>query len=328
MARARLVGATGGTAGRMWAAVVLCGLIAPEIVAQAQPIAAPPPPSAQKIEFDVASVKLNKSNDAPNMNYPLGPGDVYVPNGGNFIASNFPLSVYIMFAYKMSASEAQALQKQVPSWVMTEKYDITAKTDNHTATKDEMRLMMRSLLADRFKLAVHRETQQVAVYALMVAKPGALGPKLVPHPASESCPNTPEEPASDAKGPQSFTVAGGFPTICGGIMGIPSDTPGMIALGARNISIGLIAGVLTGIGNLGRPVTDQTGLTGKYDFVLEFAPERRPGPGDGANTSAALDTAGPNFEQALKQQLGLKLESTKGPVDVWVVDHVEHATEN
>ena len=73
---------------------------------------------------------------------------------------------------------------------------------------------------------------------------------------------------------------------------------------------------------------DHTGLTGKYDFLLEFAPDRRPGPGDGENASAPLDTAGPGIEEALKQQLGLKLESTKGPVDVWIVDHVEHATEN
>jgi uncharacterized protein (TIGR03435 family) len=92
--------------------------------------------------------------------------------------------------------------------------------------------------------------------------------------------------------------------------------------------MGLIAGTLTGVGDLGRPVLDQTGLTGKYDFLLEFAPDRRPGPEDGAAAAAPLDNAGPGFEEALKQQLGLKLESQKGPVDVWIVDHVEPATVN
>ena len=228
----------------------------------------------------------------------------------------------------MNANQAQAIQKQLPDWVRTESYDIVAKTDNHDATKDQMRMMMRSLLAERFKLAVHGETQEVPVYALVVAKPGALGPKLVAHPASEPCDNTIPKEQEDAKAPPAFTTAAGFPTICGGILGAPNDTPGLIAFGARNISIGLLAGFLTGVGNLGKPVLDQTGLTGKYDFLLEFAPDRRPGPGDAANASAPLDTAGPGIEEALKQQLGLKLESTRGPVDVWIVDHVEHATEN
>jgi len=312
-------------------AVAACGMIAPAGLAQtaaAMPSAAAATVAAPKTEFDVASVKPNKSDDRSNMNFPLGPGDVYVPNGGNFIATNLPLIVYINFAYKVSANQMQAISKQLPEWVNTEKYDIVAKTDNHEATKDEMRLMMRSLLAERFKLAVHGETQQVQVYALVVAKPGTLGPKLVAHPASEPCDNTPPKQAEDAKAPPAHTTAAGFPTICGGIMGWDGSAPGLIAWGARNVSMGLIAGGLTGVGNLGKPVLDQTGLTGKYDFLLEFAPDRRPGPGDGANAPAPLDTAGPGIEEALKQQLGLKLESTKGPVAVWIVDHVEHATEN
>lgn len=286
--------------------------------------------TAPKMEFDVASVKQNRSDAQPDSNFPLGPGDVYVPNGGNFTATNLPLLVYIDFAYKVSASQAQAMQKQLPSWVMTEKYDIAAKTDKHDATKDEMRLMMRSLLAERFKLAVHGETQQMPVYAMVLVKAGTLGPKLVMHPAGEPCPNTPQ-PAADASGSDvgvPDTVAGGFPGICGGIVGVPPSSPEMIAIGARNVSVNLIAGLLTGVGNLGRPVLDQTGLTGKYDFRLEFAPDRRPAPGDGAATAVPLDTGGPGIMEALKQQLGLKLESQKGPVDVWIVDRVEHATGN
>jgi uncharacterized protein (TIGR03435 family) len=193
---------------------------------------------APKLEFDVASVRLDKSDDRANSNVPLGPGNAYVPNGGSLIATDLPLTAYIMFAYKLSASQAQAM-KQLPGWVSTEKYDIVAKTENHDATKDEMRLMMRSLLAERFKLTVHRETQQVSVYALVLAKPGALGPKLVVHPA-ERCDNTPPMPAEYAKTPPAVTTAGGFPTRCGGIVGIPPSAPGLVAMGARDVPMGLI----------------------------------------------------------------------------------------
>jgi uncharacterized protein (TIGR03435 family) len=300
------------TAATMWlglAAAVPC-IFTPASFAQATTGSAP----VTKLEFDVASVKQNKSADQPNMNFPLGPGDVYVPNGGNFVASNLPLIVYINFAYKVTANQMQAIQKQLPAWVMSEKYDITAKTEKHDATKDEMRLMMRSLLAERFKLVVHSESQQTQVYRLVMAKPGTLGPKLRLHPASAVCSSDPLKPDADGKAadPASWTDSGGFSTICGGILGVPSKQPGTIAFGASNVGVGLLASTLTGVG--------------KYDFVVEFAPERGPGPGDGANISLPLDSAGPSLEQAMKDQLGLKLESQRGSVDVWVVDHVEHPT--
>jgi len=318
--------------GRRIGAAVLCVLMVSGGLAQAPgaPAATGTTSAASgtaaKLEFDVASVRQNNSNDGQHMNFPLGPGDVYVPNDGNFKATNLPLILYINFAYKVTQNQGTALQKQLPGWVMTEKYDIVAKTDKHDATKDEMRLMMRSLLAERFKLAVHAETQQVPVYALVVAKPGTLGPKLVAHPAGVPCDATLPKPDPDARTPASFTVAGGFPVICGGLGGMDPSAPGLLAMGARNVPMSLIAASLTGIGNLGKPVLDRTGLTGKYDVLLEFAPDRRPAPG--ADTSTPLDSSGPGIEEALRQQLGLKLESTKGPVDVWVVDHVEHASEN
>lgn len=277
-------------------------------------------PNAAKMEFEVASVKVSRPGEAGSSNIPLGPGSVYVQNGGNFIATAMPLSVYIMFAYKMNPGTAQRLEKQVPPWVMTEKYDITAKTDKHDATKDEMRLMMRSLLADRFKLAVHAETQQELVYGLVLVKPGVLGPKLRAHIASEPC-----GPLGEKEKPTD-TVAGGFPKVCGGIVALPASAPGLTAMGARDVPLAQLAGVLAGFGNLGRPVQDQTGLTGTYDFAMELAPMPRGGPTDAVDDSA--DSAGPGLEQALKQQLGLKLESKKGGVQVWVVDHVEHATQN
>jgi uncharacterized protein (TIGR03435 family) len=109
-------------------------------------------------------------------------------------------------------------------------------------------------------------------------------------------------------------------------MGHAGKTPGTLALAARDVPLSLIATTLAGPGGIDRPVIDRTGLTGKYDFLLEFAQERRSQPGDPA--AQPLDVAGPGIAQALKQQLGLKLVPTKAPVQVWVVDHIEHATEN
>ena len=279
---------------RIGVAAVLCALMAGGGLAQAPgapattgTTAAASGTAAAKLEFDVASVKISKSDDKPYMNFPLGPGDWYVPNGGNFIATNLPLILYINFAYKLTGNQVQAIQKQLPEWVITERYDIVAKTDKHDATKDEMRMMMRSLLADRFKLAIHSETEQVPVYALVVAKLGTLGPKLVAHPAGVPCDATLPKPDPDAKTPPSFTVAGGFPVICGGLGGMDPSAPGLLAMGARNVPMSLIAASLTGIGNLGKPVLDRTGLTGKYDVLLEFAPDRRPPPG-----SRHFDAAG------------------------------------
>ena len=153
-------------------------LLAGAVVVVAVPVAiglAAQPPTASlppKMAFDVASIKENKDGQrvAPKSNFPIGPGAMYGPNGGMFSATNYPLVVYIQFAYKIGGN-METLRKQLPDWAFTKRFDIEAKTDNHNATKDEMRLMMRSLLADRFKLTVHTAIQQTPVYALVLAKP-------------------------------------------------------------------------------------------------------------------------------------------------------------
>lgn len=154
------------------------------------------PPSPQlaatdRLEFDVASVRPNRSSNRPTTNFPIGPGDVYVPNGGVFSDINLPLIDYILFAYKITANHVPALTHQLPGWVTTDRFDIHAKTSKHDATKDEMRRMMRSLLEDRFQLAIHSETQQVPVFGLVLARPRTTGPKLKVHPVDSVCPTTP-----------------------------------------------------------------------------------------------------------------------------------------
>jgi uncharacterized protein (TIGR03435 family) len=104
------------------------------------------------------------------------------------------------------------------------------------------------------------------------------------------------------------------------------SAPGRVNLGARNVPIGLLAVSLTGWGNLDRPILDQTGLSGPFDYHLEWTPQFEGPVPPGA--SFQPDPTGPMFLEALKEQFGLKLEPQTGPVDIIVVDHLEHPSEN
>jgi uncharacterized protein (TIGR03435 family) len=279
------------------------------------------------LEFDVASVRPSRA-DAENTksNVPLGPGDVYAATGGTLAASNFRLVDYINFAYRINANQGGALRKHLPDWAINERYDITAKTDKHDVTKDEMRLMMRALLAERFHLQIHSEDEEQSVYALELIKPQAPRPKLQQHPDGQTCAHTPQEADPSKPRPSLYAGEAVYPVFCGGVMGNDGKTPGTIALAARDVSLGLIASTIAGPAGLDRPIVDRTGLTGKYDFLLEFAPERGSQPGDSG--ASPLDVAGPGIAQALNEQLGMRLVPQKAPVQVWVVDHIEHVSEN
>jgi uncharacterized protein (TIGR03435 family) len=284
--------------------------------------------TAPNLSFDVASVKLNKSNDPPNSNFPLGPGDVYVSNGGLFSATGLPLVTYLFFAYKIIGNQGQSLLPQLPSWATADRFDIEARAEGNPG-KDQMRMMMRSLLADRFKLKMHTESRELPVLALVLAKPGKTGPQLQPHPADVPCPTsaTPQSgPAAPGAISPSSTVAGGFPALCNGIFGMPPTTPGRARMGARNITLKFLADSLSAGANLGRPMIDSTGLSGTFDVLLEYTPELNGPLPPGTNFQP--DASGPTLEQALREQLGIKLESTKTAMDVLVIDHVEHPSEN
>ena len=284
--------------------------------------------TADKLAFEVASVKPSKAGERPYSNFPLGPGDVYVPNGGYFSATNMPLIIYISFAYKIKGNQMQYLLPQLPGWVTADRFDIQARANGNPG-KDQMRLMMRTLLADRFKLAIHNETRQVPLFALVLLKPGATGHQLHPHAGDSACPTTappPSAPGSAQTPSPSLTVAGGFPALCGGIVQMPPVVPGRMRVGARNVTIGFIADSLSAAADLGRPMLDQTRLSGTFDFILEWTREVHDPLPPGADVQP--EPAGPDFQAALREQLGLKLESQKGPVDILVVDHVEHPSEN
>ncbi len=298
--------------------------IATALLAVGSIIYAQSPASIERMEFDVASVKQNKSDAAATSNFPLGPGAVYIPNGGLLSATGYPLISYIGFAYKLSNNDVQSLLSQLPGWATTDRFDIQARAQGNPS-KDQMRLMMRSLLGDRFKLTIHYETREVPALALVLVKPEKTGPKLQPHTGDAPCPTEAPPPSAQTGSPVP-TLANGLPALCGGIFGMPSSVPGRQRAAARNVTMGLIANLLPGPGNLGRPVVDHTGLTGTFDFSLEWSPELNAPLPPGVDFEP--DQSGPTFVDALKEQLGLKLESTKGRVEVFVIDHVERPSEN
>jgi bla regulator protein BlaR1 len=274
--------------------------------------------AGSKMAFEVASIKRDPGQFRPP-NFPLDAGDAYRPVGGRFSA-DFPLTTYITFAYKLSLTpdQRQSMIAHLPNWVATDRFDIQARVEGNP-TKDQMRLMMQSLLAERFKLAVHFETQVVPVLAMVLVKAGKTGPKLRPHSEGVPCEATPA-----TNGPPAHDTDV-FPPVCDAYM-MTVNPNAMPRAGSRNTTMALLAGALPGMGKLDRPVVDQTGLTGRFDFSIEWAQESN-GPSP-PTADGPADLQGPTFLGALREQLGLKLESAKAPLQILAVDHVERPSEN
>jgi uncharacterized protein (TIGR03435 family) len=288
-----------------------------------------------KQAFDVASVKRNKCGPPPDCggqytNFSFGPGDAYVPNGGLFSARDIPLIDYIMFAYKVtSLGDLHG----VPNIAMTEKFDIEARAQGNP-NKDQMRLMMQALLASRFKLAIHTEGQTKPIYALVLSKPGKTGPQLQLYVDDGSCP-TATDLSAPPPAPSASTSTSRLqlaPMSCGGLGVLPASAPGHVRVGGKKVPMTLIARMLPSgaLAGVDRPVFDHTGLSGFYNFSIEWIPAlyaelTRKGV---APPEFATDDTEPTFTEALQDQLGLKLEPQTGRVDVFVIDHVEQPSEN
>lgn len=276
------------------------------------------PVGAQAPSFEVASIKRNNSGDG-NVSRGMQPG------GMTFV--NAPLRQLIIAAYGVQPFQIIG----GPSWMTSDRFDVTAKAEG-APPPDQMNLMLRSLLADRFKLVARLEKRDLPTYSLVKAREdGKLGAGLKT--ASVDCgaagrgrggPPPPLPPGP----PPGAGRAGGTAVSLGGGCRV------MIAPG-RVISSGQpIAQLATLLGNqLGRPVIDKTGLTGGYDFELSFMPDAGRGgavgtPPPGAPPLPAIDPDAPSLFTALQEQLGLKLEADRGPVDVVVIDSVEPPTED
>jgi uncharacterized protein (TIGR03435 family) len=268
--------------------------------------------------FDVASVRENKSDEQRYSNFPLNPGPQYGVRDGLLIARNMVLLQYIVFAWKPDMFQIQMFRDRLPDWARTSRFDIQARAPSNP-TKDEMRLMMRSLLIERFNMKVHYETREVPIYALILAKPGKIGPDLKPHPVDDpSC--------LKMQIPQ--PVAGAYPGGCGLAAAVAAKAAGSVAVGGYNMTMATVATALGGAGSVvDRPVVDKTGLMGKFDFTVEFAPETTDRRADDGG-SFPSQSSGPTFYEALREQLGLRVVAQKGVADVIVIDHLERLKED
>jgi uncharacterized protein (TIGR03435 family) len=261
----------------------------------------PPPelasPGGDALRYDVATIKPDNSG--------IGPRILFRPDG--IIATRVTLRDLVKQAYGVKDGELSG----GPNWVNSETYDLEAKVDSADAAGlsklngYQRQLMFLSLLADRFELKVHTETKELPVYVLVVAKGG---PRLQEAKPDETYPNG----IKDLNG-QPVGHAGPMEWSRGHLIG-------------RGIPIGSILAPLSQL--LGRSVLDKTGLTGKYDINLQWTPDEGEVPTGAPLAPPPPETSGPSIFSAFQEQLGLKLESTKAPVGVLVIDHVEKPSEN
>ncbi len=268
--------------------------------------------------FEVASIKPNTSGD----------GRVMMQNQpGRYVATNVTLRLLLRIAYQVQDFQITG----GPSWLSSDHFDVNAKVPDEFRDQPPMRpggapgplpMMIRALLADRFKLAVHNETKDSPIYALILARSdGKLGPNL-------------KKSETDC---EAFFAAGrrrggpmpplgppqaGENIPCGVRIG-----PGTLAMGGSPLSqfansLGMFAG---------RVVLDRTGLAGNYDITMTWTPDqmpqRPPGAPDPLINGVAIDPNGPSLFTAVQEQLGLKLDSQRGPVETLVIDRAEKPVE-
>lgn len=271
-------------------------------------------PSENGPEFEVASIKPAKL-DLPGKQAFF----VRMDPGGRFMASAITAKSLIEMAYDVKDSQISA----APSWLDSERYEIDAKPDEATSAAinklppdqrmPQVRKMLQALLAERFKLALGHETEDLPAYVLVVAKNG---PKL-----QKSTFKPPDTPPDSR--PNSPPGQGPMPR-----QGIRMTGRGEITV--TYVDLPMFANLLSRI--VGRIVVDKTDLPGKYDFTLKWTPEDGEGPmmpgprPDGA--APPPESAGPSIFTALQEQLGLKLNSQKAATEVLVIQHVARPTEN
>ena len=259
----------------------------------------PAGPPSNGPTFDVVSIKRVKEERNRR--------SVGEQPGGRFVISGMSIAPAIREAYPADTSDLI----NAPDWALNEVYDLDARAAAPTeVSREQMRLMLQAMLADRFKLAVHYETQERPVYAMVLARAdGRLGPGL--RRSELDCEAIQAARRAGSKEALPTTVLGGPP--CGMSM---RGTVGMeVLMGGRPLSA-LASSFGSG---LGRVVIDKTGLTGDYEVRLNYLPQPKPD---------APPDAPPNLFTALQEQLGLKLEPDRAPLKVLVIDRIEQPAEN
>ena len=263
------------------------------------------PNDAALPSFEVASIKVN--NAPPRM------GGIRFPGPSGEFTATISAKMLIMLAYEVKDFQISG----TPTWAVSQAYDIDAKEDSATAARlqqlppeqriAQARLMLQSLLADRFHLVFHHATTQAPMFSLVVSKPGRI-------PVSQSdCgpPGSPQPPPPSAKFPE--VPCGGFFQDWGHIAGTNAPIDRLV----------YALSVFTG-----ETVLDHTDLTGKYNIALDWTPDPGQAPPRPGNAAPQPDPNGPSLQDALEDQLGLKLVSTKGPADTIVIDHIEEPSPN
>ena len=244
-----------------------------------------------------------------------------LPNGMN--ATLATVRMLLVYAYQIKDYQLAG----GPSWVSSDRFDISARAAGEV-TPEVARRMLKTLLRDRFKLQAHTETRQVDSHALVLAHDdGRLGPGLKrTSPECEATLEARKKGTAAPSGPPDFELIR-KQTVCG--MSMMSST----AAGASNYSMGGVAldRLVNQIsGEIGGPVVDRTGLTGLFDVLLEYASQRRQLQAAPPANAPDLtkDVAPPSLRDALQEQLGLELETAKGPLEVLVIDSLERPSEN
>jgi bla regulator protein blaR1 len=273
--------------------------------------------------FEVASIKPNHSES--------GFAAIRVPGlaapKDRFIAANTTIKGLMRWAWAPGLSRPLPEDQVVggPGWINSDRYDIEAKLDDLQVAAMEklapldrsvqVKLMVQSLLADRFKLVVNDSmTVPRPVYALAVTESGSKLKETAPCNMPPMPPPPPPPPGTQR--PANMPQAGRMVLRPGEMIACAISTSDL----ARDLQF-----------ELGRPVLDRTGLTGKYNFDLKWTPDVTPGAMPGPPTAAEMappDTSGPSIFTAIQEQLGLKLESTKAPVETLEIVHIEKPSEN
>jgi uncharacterized protein (TIGR03435 family) len=276
------------------AAIALLSVAALGITASAQQ----PPPDASRPVFDAASIKRNVSGSDQ--------ASVRAQPGGRLTVTNNSLRNIVRNAYNVQNFQIVG----GPDWFNDVRWDIVAKAEGD-ATPPQLLVMLRNLMADRFKLVVHTEMRETPVFALVLARnDGRPGPQL--RPSTVNCAALLADFKARKEAPPN--TINGRPS-CGTRMtaGNMMTTATTMADLARNLAPAA-----------GRPIIDRTGLTGTYDLDLSWTPDQQGPPG----TTPAGDNDRPSLVTAIQEQLGLKLDSQRAPFATLVIDSVERPVED
>lgn len=267
------------------------------LVRAQSPAAPTPQAAAERLTFEVASIKQNISGEQNSQ--------IRVQPGGQISVTNNSLYNLIRNAYGTQRFE-MVPGPNIPSWIDSERWDIMAKPPADAPLREEqMQLRLRSLLEDRFKLDARREVREMPIYALVVARSdGQLGPQLKR--SGDEC-----DAAARAR-----AAGEAAPPPPGGFCGTRANN-GTVSM--RGVPL---ANFVRNLGGMtGRFVVDKTGLTGPFDLDLQWTPDQALGPG------GAL-TDGTSLFAAMQEQLGLRLEAQRAAVEVLVVNSAERPTQD